>query len=60
MHHVNPMVLIHSLRVGMIHQCSAGELLASTALVHHPVITGSHKVKSLFLHPLGANSSPVG
>ena len=35
MHHADPTGLIHSQRVGMMHQCSAGELLTSAVLLHH-------------------------
>ena len=35
MHHADPTGLIHFRRVGMTHQCSASELLASAALAHH-------------------------
>ena len=35
MHHADATGLIHFQRVGMLHQCSTGELLAGAALVHH-------------------------
>ena len=35
MQHADPTGLRHSLRVGMMHQCSTAELLGGAALVHH-------------------------
>ena len=34
-HHAEPTGLIHSRRIGMMHECSAGELLARAAFMRH-------------------------
>ena len=61
MHHTDPTTVYQPHRVGMMHECSTGELLARAAFMHHAdkehdalkhyaALTGVGKVQTCSIH----------